>query len=818
MKTLTLAFLATWLGFALNFAQAQSPEGKIFGQVLDDHKQPAIAATVVLVTAKDSATVKTGQADAQGRFVFSNIGNGAYRLQVRNVGFKTYRSDVVYISTEKSLVNLTPITLQPGGTTLKEVAVTAQKSYIEQKVDRMVVNVGSSITNTGANALEALEKAPGVIVDVNGGISFKGKSSVMILIDDKPTYLSGDDLINYLKSIPASHLDQIELMTNPPAKYDASGNAGIINIKTKHSKIKGFNGSAAANAGLAKYWRTSESFNMNYRVDKINFFLLEGYSIQNSYRRLDVGRTYFDAGNNVRSSYTEVAFFNPSFYNSNLKTGVDYYISPKTTLGVVLSGVISTGDNHNPVNSFLKNAAGKIDSTVVAENNTNYKNYNGGINFNYSHKYDSLGTNITADFDYVRYSNHRDQSFYNTTYNASGALGSNQNIIDNLPVYVNIWSGKTDYSLPFNKKTRLDLGLKTSYVNTDNAANYFNIVNNVTTVDNNNTNRFIYKENVNAAYANFSQEWKRFSLQAGLRAENTRVNAHQLGNALGQDSSFVKNYTDLFPTAFVLYKLDSAGSNSVSVSYGRRIDRPAYQDLNPFIIILDKYSAFTGNPFLRPQFTNNYQLSYSYKSMLVLSAGYSYVTDYRVEYDYQKGDIFFANSINLGSRAEKNVAAITNLDPFKWWHFYLDAEYNWTRYKGQLGTIPVDNTTAYCFINNTNQFTLSHGWSAELTMFYVSPFTDSQFTHIARKQLNMGLQKKILNNNGAIKLSARDLFKGNYSAGNIRNVPGAAITYHNDNANRSVTLGFSYNFGKSANIPKKRNTGSADSEKNRAGN
>lgn len=818
MKTIITAIIAAWLSFALNLASAQTPQGKISGQVLDATKQPAVAATVTLVKFKDSSIVKTTLADVQGRFAFDKIAAGDYRVNVTAVGFQKYRSAKVVLTEPASIVGLPAITLKPGTSTLKEVAITAQKPFIELKADRTVVNVGASITNAGANALEALEKAPGIIVNDDGTISYKGKTGLRIMIDDKPTYLSGEALANYLRSLPASMLDQIELMPNPPAQYDASGTAGIINIKTKRFKIKGFNGSAAASVGRAKYLRTSESFNMNYRENKVNFFALAGYSVQNNYRRLDVGRTYFDAANNIKSSYTEVAFFNPSTYNTNVKTGMDYYASPQTTLGIVLSGVLTTGDNYNPVNSYLRNKTGGLDSSIVANNNTNYNFKNGGINLNYSHQYDSLGRNITADFDYIRYNNYRDQSFMSASYNASGALGSKQDIIDNLPNGINIWSAKSDYTLPLDKRSKLAFGLKTSYVNTDNGANYFNVINNISTIDYTRTNRFLYKENINAAYINLNRDFKRFSLQLGLRAENTRVNAHQLGNALGQDSSFVKNYTNLFPTGFVLYKLDSAGNNSLNLSYGRRIERPSYQDLNPFVIILDKYSAFTGNPFLRPQFVNVYQFSYSYKSKLILQASYNYVSDYQVEYDYQQGDIFFANRINLGSREETAFGAILNLEPVKWWKFYMDLEYNFARFKGQLGPVPINTPTNYAFMNTTSQFNLSRGWSSELNVFYVAPNHDSQFTHIARKQVNIGLAKKVLNNNGSVRLSVRDLFKGNYSAGTINNIPGAAITYHNDNGNRSVNLAFSYNFGKSANIPKKRQTGSAESEQNRAGN
>lgn len=818
MKTIISAIIAAWLSFALNSASAQTTQGKISGQVFDAAKQPAIAATVVLVKFTDSTTVKTTLADAQGHFVFDKIPAGDYRINVSAVGFQKYRSAKIGINETALTANLPVIILKPGTSALKEVAITAQKPFIELKADRTVVNVGASITNAGTNALEALEKAPGIIVNDDGTISYKGKTGLRILIDDKPAYLSGEALANYLRSLPASVLDQIELMPNPPAQYDASGTAGIINIKTKRFKIKGFNGSASASLGRAKYMRTSESFNMNYRENKVNFFVLAGYSVQNGYRRLDVGRTYYDAANVMKSSYTEVAFFNPSTYSTNVKTGMDYYVSPKTTLGMVLTGVVTTGDNYNPVNSFLRNKTGGLDSTIVANNNTNYRNYNGGINFNYSHQYDSLGRNITIDLDYIRYSNNRDQSFINSSYNASGVLGGGQNIVDNLPNAINIWSAKSDYTIPLDKKAKLAFGVKTSYVNTDNGANYFNIINNVSTVDYTRTNHFLYKENINAAYLNFNRDYKRISVQLGLRAENTMVNAHQLGNAQGQDSSFVKNYTNLFPTGFILYKLDSAGSNSLNLSYGRRIERPSYQDLNPFITILDKYSAFTGNPFLRPQFANVYQFSYSYKSKLILQASYNYVSDYQVEYDYQQGDIFFANRINLGSRRETAFGTILNLDPAKWWKFYIDLEYNFARYKGQLGSVPVNTPTNYAFMNHTSQFTIGHGWSSELNVFYVAPNHDSQFTHIARKQVNIGLAKKVLNNNGTVRLSVRDLFRGNYSAGTINNVPGASITYHNDNGNRSAIMSFSYNFGKSANIPKKRQTGSAEAEQNRAGN
>lgn len=812
-----MVIFTTLAGFALNFAQAQTPTGKISGIVLDNDKKSVDGATVLLLTVKDSVTVRSLLANADGSFAFVGLKNGTYSIKVTYVGYKNYNSTT--ISVAGTSVTLPAIIMTSTSKALKQVEVEAQKAYVEQKIDRTVVNVGASISNTGANALEALEKVPGIIVDKNGTISLKGRSGVMVMIDDRPTYLSGDDLASYLRAMPASQLDQIELMPNPPAKYDASGNGGVINIKTKKSKIKGFNGSISASVGDAKFWRTLESMNLNYHVNKVNLFANIGYGIQNGYRKLNLTRTYLDANNNPTSLYTEQALFFPTSYNPNLKFGMDYYVSKKTTLGFVLTGTQSLGHNYNPVNSNIRDNTGKLDSTITAYNKNQNNNKSGGINLNYSHQFDSLGKALTIDVDYLKYDNYHTQTFLNNTNNGAGALANTQQIIDNTPAITNIYAAKTDYTQPLKGKATLAFGLKTSYVNTDNAANYFNVVSNIATVDNNSTNRFLYKENINAAYASYNQQFKRLSIQGGLRTESTNINGHQLGNAQHPDSSFAQHYTSLFPTAYILYKLDMAGKNMLKLDYGRRIDRPHYQDLNPFVTILDKYDQFSGNPFLKAQYSSYYEMVYTYKSLITLTAEYNPITNYQVEVDNTApGGIFTATTGNLGRRDHWGITANIALNPAKWWslNFYTERMHNW--YNGQIANLTLNGSSTYYYINWTNQFNFANGWSGEFTNFYVSPTRDAQFTHRFREQTNIGLQKKILKNKLAIKLSARDIFRDNFGAGNITNIPGVLATYHNDNANRSLTLGLAYNFGSNKNIPKKRQTGSADSEAGRVGN
>jgi hypothetical protein len=789
---------------------------EIKGRVIStDHKGVEFANIRLIKKSASQASMAT-QTDIDGNFKINSTEKGDYLIKISAVGMDSL--SVALTLGELQSVELPDIMLSRATTQLKEVIVASKKPYIEQKIDRTLVNVNSMISNTGANALEALEKAPGVVVDQNGGITFKGKSGVTVLIDDKPTFLSGENLASYLKSLQASQLDQIELMTNPPAKYEASGNAGVINIKTKKNKLNGFNGSLAVNVGHANFRRTGEGLNLTYRTGKINWFTSAGFNASKSYNTINLRRDYFDAAGNLRSVYKEFASLQPKTKNYNLKTGMDFTVSPKTVIGFVLTGSLSLTDRFNPVNSRIYNNRGVLDSTILASNYRKGKFENGGINFNYGHKFDSLGKALTFDLDYVKYRTNSDDSFLNNSYRANGSLAATQTITDHLPANISIYSAKSDYTQPLQDKAKLEAGVKSSYVSTDNAANYFNVVNDVSSVDNNKTNQFLYKENINAAYLNFSKEFPRFAVQAGLRGEQTNVQGHQLGNAVKPDSSFSQHYLGLFPTAYLQYKLDSAGRHTLNFSFGRRIDRPFYQDLNPFVTIIDKYTYFSGNPFLKPQYTYNYELSYSAGSIFSATVFYNDYKNFQTETVQQNGGIFISSTSNIGQKITKGINATSSFSPTKWWDCNLYSEVVNFVFKGQVYNSGLNKSSTYFYIEANNQFNLFHGWSAELSGFYIGSRTVGQFDLDAKSQVSAGLQKKVFHNNGSIRLSARDIFLANFSAGSISNIPGVTSTYKNVSDTRIVTLGFSYNFGNPGKNAKKRNTGSAQSEQNRVKN
>ena len=400
MKTAILVLLTIWGTFVPKIIFGQTANGKISGQVTDASKKPVDGATITLVTAKDSVLIKTELASTDGTFAFEQIKYGDYKIIITAVGFKNYHSQVIIINLQNPVLALPVITLTSIGTELKGVAITAQKSFVEHKIDRTIVNVDALISNAGTTALDVLEKSPGVQVDQNGAVSLKGKG-VTIFVDDKPTYLSGDDLANYLRSLPSSSLDQIELMTNPPAKYDAAGNGGVINIKTKKNKMKGFNGSLNLSYTQGVYGRTNNSFNFNYRNNRINIFGILSYTSTNTYNNLDIYRHYFNDDGSTSSFFNQNAYIRRTGNSYTSKIGVDFYQNDKTTWGIVLNGMERLSDNHNLNTSNILDPNSNPDSTIIAHNKQHDNFKNGGINLNYRHQYDKNGHDLTADLDYI---------------------------------------------------------------------------------------------------------------------------------------------------------------------------------------------------------------------------------------------------------------------------------------------------------------------------------------------------------------------------------------------------------------------------------
>lgn len=791
---------------------AQDEKGRITGSVVDSVNNIIDGASVSLWKEKDSSLVKTAVTNRSGIFEFENLQNGSYRISITAVGFLSARTNIVEIKSSSPTHQLQQIKLQRNNSSLEQVTVTGKRPFIEQRIDRTIVNVDAAITNVGATALEVLEKSPGVSVNKDGVISLKGKQGVTVMLDGKPSYLSGSDLINLLTNMNANQLDQIEIMTNPPAKYDAAGNSGIINIKTKKNKAKGFNGNITAAYGQGKYWKTSNSLNLNYRNGSYNLFLNYSMNAGEGYTDLHITRKYVDAdGKTVNSIFDEPTYFKFHNTSNNLKLGMDYYLNQKTTIGFTTTGFISPRKTTGSSTGYLNNADGHTDSVAHTTQSEHSKWLNGTVNLNFRHQFDSVHE-LTADADYIRYNGKDSQLFINQSYYPDGTITSQNQLKGYLPSDIKIYSGKMDYSQSFKNNLKLDAGWKSSWVTNDNASDYFTMENNIWEPDYGKTNHFIYKENINAIYANINTQIKKWSLQLGSRFENTNYKGHQTGNPEKPDSSFKKQYNNIFPTAFISYALNT--KNQFTLSIGRRIDRPAYQDLNPFLFFINQYTYSVGNPFLSPQYTNNFELSHIFKGIFTTTLSYSKTENYFTQLFRTEGNTTILGLGNLGDLENFGISLNAQLEITKWWSATLHTDLNYKKVNGFTNGSSVQTEAANAQFNSSNQFNFKKGWSAELSGFYNTKDVEGQFTTKPFGQVSAGISKLILKNKATVKLSVRDIFYTQTIYG--------AITYQNVRENfiqsrdaRVVNLSFNYRFGKPLKEARKRTNGGAAEEQNR---
>jgi hypothetical protein len=806
-------FLTIFFVLSCLFVSAQNP-GTISGRVTDSLQRPLEGATILLVTGEKDTPVKSALSDDKGSFVLEHLKSGTYKLIVSMSGFSKESAGTLILNDEKNSIDVGTVKLLRFSSSLQGITVTAQRAPVERKIDRVVVNADQMVSAAGATAMDLLERSPGVAVDNNGVISLKGKNGVTIFVDDKPTYLSGADLENYLRSLPASSIDQVELMTNPPAKYDAAGGAGVINIRLKRTRVKGFNGSLNTAYTQGRYAKTNNSFNFNYRSGRFNTFGTLSQSYATNFSDLTINRHFKKADGSRNYDFLQRTYIKPSGMAFSAKAGADYYATEKNTFGMVLTGVTRNGKRDNDNSSSILNAAYQLDSTIIAHNTQDNSFRNGGINLNFRRRVSKNGPEFSVDADYIHYGTGNVQEFNNFTYLADNTLSQQDRLSGDLPAGIDIYSLKTDYTHPLKKGWRIDAGAKSSQTKTDNVADYFSTVNNVTKPDYDKTNHFIYKEIIHAAYINGAQEGKRWSMQFGLRAESTVSDGRQLGNAVKPDSAFKRTYTSLFPTAYLNYKLDSAGNHTLTLDYGRRINRPYYQDLNPFISPLDKFTYYVGNPFLLPAYTHNVQLSYSYRNRITIGFRYSVTLNNTNETIEIVNGTYYSRPGNIGKVTNLSGSLQGDLPLRKWLSFGFYSEVTDIHSQTDFYTGFLDTRGTYWFVQPNLRFTFQKGWTAQVDGVYQTDITANQFILLKRGRLNAGVSKK-LSTALTLRVAVNDMLYTNINRGIINNLANTEANWRNANDTRTFTLAIAYRFGKAIADLRKHNQNSAQQEQNR---
>lgn len=794
--------------FALFLFQNTVNANEIYGKVKDENSKGLSAVTISLLKEKDSSIVKLNVTDKNGDYKFEGIDQGSYLIMATAVGYnKAYTASFIYDGQQKGIAD---IVLSKTTLELSTVVVTARKPLVEVKADKMIVNVEGTINATGNDGLELLRRSPGVLVDKDDNISMAGKSGVEVYIDGKPSPLKGADLANYLRSLQSTSIESIELIMNPSAKYEASGNGGIINIKLKKDKALGTNGTINAGYNVGIYAKYNAGISLNHRNKKANYFGNYNYSngLQNTglniYRALP--DTIFNQSSIMKSSRQAHSF----------KAGADFYMDKRNTLGVIFSGNISDNDNRTkgPMTITPKNAATPtriLEANPVME--AERDNYNANLNYKYA---DTSGRQLSIDLDYGRYNNHTDQFIPNVYY-----TGDRANIISKnsyrivTPTNINIYSAKADYEQNF-LKGKLSYGAKIGFVETFNEFNRFDANGSTEIRDKYNSNVFDYTENVNALYVNFNRQYKGFMLQFGLRGENTNSKGVS-SSEVSPDSSVNRNYTDLFPSAAIT--INKNPMSQWNFTFSRRIDRPNYSRLNPFRFALNDYTYQQGNPYLRPQYTNSFGITHTYKYRLNTTLNYSHVKDMFAQIlDTAEQSKSFQITKNLASQ---DVVSLNISYPFSYKSLSIFANLasNYSLYQADFGggnRKIKENVFSYTAYTQTS-YKFGKSWTAELTGVYISPsIWEGSFRSKAMGFVDAGLQKTIFKGKGTVKTSVSDIFNTMHFRGNA-NFAGVVSKVGANWESRQFKLNFTYRFGSAkVKAARQRKTG-LDEENKRTG-
>ncbi|WP_316805789.1 outer membrane beta-barrel family protein [Pedobacter agri] len=810
-----LVLMACLMVCGVSFAQNLY---KITGKIVDEKAVPVPFAIVRVLNFPDTSLVKSVSSNQDGLYEINQLKSGNYLLSISVVGYKAKKTERFTLNAD---LKMSDIDIESLTKQLKEVSISGKKPFIEHQIDKTVLNVENSITATGGTALEVLEKAPGVQIDRQSDqIKLNNKSGVLVMIDGKTNFLSGADVTALLSNMSAEQISTIELITNPSSKYDAAGNAGIINIKLKRNKAYGTNGTVSFNGGQGimpnsptDLYRGGVNLNLNHREGKWNIFGNGAMARKSNFNNTYLNRTTLSNG--LASYLTQNFDRQNKGVGFQGKLGADYYASEKTVFGVMLDAntVKTKLTNFSNTNiSAVQNGATNLTSILQDAFSTSPVG-NLTANFNIKHDFDKDGKSLTFDVDYSGFSNEKQENFLANYLNASGNATNQTSLRNTTDAEINVYAAKTDLTLPLSKTMKIETGLKSSYVVTNNDFLSEQFLSGVWQNDFGKSNYFVYKENINAAYANFSKEWKVWQIQLGLRAEHT----HSNGNSVTDHKEVDRNYLSLFPTAFLNQKISK--NHNIRYSYSRRVDRPNYQQLNPFVFYMDPLAVDQGNPYLKPQFTDNFEVNYSYKQAS-LSLGYSDTRDMITQISQQNDATRVISVIrqNLGRFQNFSAGIYVPIKIAKWWNLQNNASIYYSKFEdGNLEGAAYSAGKAAVNLYSSSAFTLPQNFSVEINFWLNTPRVSGvERTTVTQYAINAGIQKSMLNKKLKLRLNMDDIFLTNYWAG--------SLIYQNVNMNvtnrytsRRANFNISYSFGnQNVKSARSRNT-ATDDIKNRAG-
>ena len=809
MLLLCLACLCLFISRQLN-AQAT-----IRGIIKDDHGKTLQFANVLLLKSTDSSLVKGMITDASGKYFFENMKSGNYMVTASFAGMNQVYSKIFEITVDKKEIELDALIMKNGGVELKDVTVISKKPMFEQKIDRMVINVKNSITNAGGTALDVLEKSPGVTVNrQNNSIAVNGKNGVVVMLNGKITYMPLDALVQMLDGISAGNIDKIELITTPPAKYDAEGNAGYINIVLINNPNAGLNGSYFITAGYGKKPLGAAGINFNYRTGKINLF--GNYSFNDDHTlEYGEGFTQLTKGSNIISntSFTDRDAIRKVH---NARIGIDYQLDTATVIGALISGY----DNRWTMlanNGATVQINNHVDTTITTVDDELNHWQNLMANLNYQHTF-KPGKVINFDANYIYYKDDNPNVYSNIYHDKTKQFLYQEDLKSGKITPINFWVFSGDYTTTIGKKVSLEAGAKFTLSKFTNNVIVNNLKQNTWVADKLLSADYLLKENIAASYTSITITLNpQITMKAGLRYEYTTSNLGTTETANIVD----RKYGELFPTFYVSRKLND--DNSINFSYSRRITRPTFNDLAPFTIFFDPKTFFSGNPALQPAIANSVQASYSMKNY-IFSLSYTHEKNTIEGFQTQRIDTV-TNLLYLSARNfdyEQFLTASFSL-PFtvtKWWSMQNNINIDWRQVNTTYNEAPVQLHVFDFNFNSTQRFTLPKEFSLELTGFYSSAsyFGTAKLEPIY--QFDLGLQKKFKNKKDILRVAANDIFNSGTDYRFVENLPieGTIVRGSLNFGIVAYKITFTHNFGNNNLKAKRDRSTGAENELKRVHN
>jgi len=756
MKRVINQIIGIILIFILNvgFAYGQILGAGISGRLTSDKGTDLSYATVTLLKAIDTSVIQNSLSNDTGYYSFSHVRPGSYVIRVTTLGYKPFKSDPFSVN-PGTILSLPVFKIAVDNQVLNTVTISSSRPMIESNGDHTVMNVENSIVAAGNSALEILARAPGVSIDQNDNISLNGKSGVTVMINDKLTYLSATQLATLLRSTDGSTIKSIELTTNPSAKYDASGNSGIINIKLKKNTQSGTNGTVILSAGYGKYGKDRSTLSLNHKTGHLNIFGTISHDDDKTANTASLKRIMTDSTGN-KTFFNQLTSAKDRSADNGYRLGAEYDVTHNNAIGIQVNGYFNGETDRNNDPTYIGNQPGSINSYQNTQSVVDQHFQNFAVNLNDKLKLDTNGQELRLDADYSKFNNNSEAQ-YNTYFylpDGSGAA-SPQFLREQTPSQIDIRSAKVDYMLPLTKTFKIEAGAKFSDVKTDNdllaqQQNGKTYVNDSTL-----SNRFIYDEKIAAAYFNMNKSLKHTTIQAGLRAEHTSSS----GDLLTTNQLVSRGYLDFFPSVFIDQQVND--KNDIGFSYSRRIDRPGYDDLNPFVYYIDQYTYTKGNPFLNPQYTNSFALNYRYNHLINVSLNYSHTADAisGALLTDASNEITIQTKLNLQSQDHYALTANALYTITSWWTGNVNGVLFYNRFKSDSLLGSVYNRGQLSFQGRATQyFKLGNTYKAELTSSYQTALTYGIYQVRPAYSNDIGISHSFAGKKATLKFSISDIF------------------------------------------------------------